>query len=96
MYTDTIFPKLHAHQQVLLVPGIFACSNLTYFPLENQSTNLVKKLDGYMTWAKAEPRIAGFNPWCVTVFDSMIRLVLALALNSLNYDDCLLGVQALQ
>jgi hypothetical protein len=31
---DIIFPKLHGHQKVMLVPGTFACSNLTYFPLE--------------------------------------------------------------
>ena len=62
-YNDILFPKLHAHQQVLLVPGTFACSNLTYFPLEGQAKNLVDKLDGYFKWSKAEKRIAGLNPW---------------------------------
>jgi len=47
----------------MLVPGIFACSNLTYFPLDEQAANLVDKLDGYFEWAKTDTRIAGFNPW---------------------------------
>ena len=45
------------------MPGTFACSNLTYFPLEGQAKNLVDKLDAYFTWSKAEKRIAGLNPW---------------------------------
>jgi hypothetical protein len=60
---DIIFPKLHDHQKVMLVPGTFACSNLTYFPLDGQAKNLVEKLDGYFDWAKSDERIAGFNPW---------------------------------
>ena len=58
-----IFPKLHSHQQVMLVPGTYACSNLSYFPLDEQAKNVVDKLDGYFDWAKANKRIAGFNPW---------------------------------
>merc|ERR1712137_195063 len=58
-----IFPKLHAHQQVMLVPGTFACSNTTYFPLDAQARNVVEKLDGYFSWAKNDTRVGGFNPW---------------------------------
>ena len=60
---DIIFPKLHPHQQAMLVPGTFACSNLSYFPLDDQAKNNVEKLEGYFSWAKQEKRIAGFNPW---------------------------------
>lgn len=60
---DIIFPKLHDHQKAMLVPGTFACSNLTYFPLDAQAKNLVDKLEGYFAWAKSDNRIAGFNPW---------------------------------
>ena len=60
---DIIFPKLHGHQKVMLVPGTFACSNLTYFPLDDQAKNLVDKLEGHFEWAKKDDRIAGFNPW---------------------------------
>ena len=47
----------------MLVPGTFGCSNLSYFPLEQQAKNNVEKLDGYFKWAKQDKRIAGFNPW---------------------------------
>ena len=49
---EVVFPKLHAHQQVMLVPGTFACSNLTYFPIEQQVTNNVDKLQGYFDWVR--------------------------------------------
>ena len=29
LYTGTILPKMAAHQQVLLVPGTFGCTNLS-------------------------------------------------------------------
>ena len=58
-----IVPKLHDHQQVLLVPGTFACSNLTYFALDGQAKNVVDKMEGYFKWAKAEKRIGGFVGW---------------------------------
>ena len=60
---EGIFSKLHGHQKVLLVPGVFGCSNLKYFPLAAQEKNLVDKLTGYFEWAKADTRISGFNPW---------------------------------
>eukprot|EP01051_Picozoa_sp_SAG22_P015285 SAG22_NODE_1973_length_3224_cov_1.443840_3_plen_179_part_00 len=57
-----IFPKLHGHQQVLVVPGTFACSNLSYFQLDEQAKNVVAKLDGYWSWVQQEKRIAGMLP----------------------------------
>jgi hypothetical protein len=44
-------------------PGTFGCLNLTFFPLDGQAKNNVDKLQGYFEWAKADKRIAGFNPW---------------------------------
>jgi hypothetical protein len=32
-------------------------------PLDAQAKNNVDKLQGYFEWAKADKRIAGFNPW---------------------------------
>ena len=32
-------------------------------PLDGQAKNNVDKLQGYFEWAKADKRIAGFNPW---------------------------------
>ena len=45
------------------VPGLFGCSNYSWFPKEQQSANLLLKLDGYHSWALTEPRIGGFCPW---------------------------------
>ena len=43
----------------MLVPGTFACSNVSYFPLDQQARNNVDKLQGYFDWAKADTRVAG-------------------------------------
>eukprot|EP01048_Picozoa_sp_COSAG05_P026931 COSAG05_NODE_7603_length_791_cov_0.865607_2_plen_78_part_01 len=40
---ESIWPKLHAHQQVLLVPGVFGCSKQIgsgHFPLEAQEKHM--------------------------------------------------------
>ena len=63
VYEGRLFPKLQPHQRAMVVPGVMACSNLSFYPLAMQSTQIVAKLDGYLEWAKAEPRIAGFSPW---------------------------------
>lgn len=69
IYENSIFPKLAPHQRVILVPGVFgntpegcAAHNLSC-PLDEQEAQIVLKLEAYFEWAKAEPRIAGFNPW---------------------------------
>lgn len=31
--------------------------------MDKQAEQIVIKLNGFFQWAKAEPRIAGFNPW---------------------------------
>ena len=75
---EALFPRLHPHQQVLLVPGVFGCDvrhdskvecpwnhgtwNVSQ-RLESQGWALVQKLKGYWEWALQEPRIAGFNPY---------------------------------
>ena len=60
---EVIFSKLHPHQSVFVVPGIFACSNLSYMPLDTIDENTVEKLNAYFVWAMEEPRIIGMNPW---------------------------------
>lgn len=62
-YETSVFPKLSGNQAALLVPGTFACSNLTYFPLEAQDKVVAQKLQLFYAWAQTEPKIAGFNPW---------------------------------
>ena len=66
-YTSEIFPKLAPHQHAMVVPGLVGCSeNSSYgrsVPKEQQEQALLQKLEGYYTWAKTEPRIAGINSW---------------------------------
>ena len=68
----TIFPQLAPHQRLLLVPGVYgntpakcaqAGGTAAVCSLEAQATQVVAKLDAFFEWAKAEERIAGFNPW---------------------------------
>lgn len=66
---QVVSPRLAAHQRLLLVPGIFGnspeiCSEEgDPCPLEEQQVQIVKKLEAFFSWAKADGRIAGFNPW---------------------------------
>ena len=73
IYEKSIFSKLAPHQKVILVPGVFgntpegcAAHNLSC-PLDEQETQIVLKLDAYFEWAKAEPRIVGFNPYATNI-----------------------------
>jgi hypothetical protein len=68
LYLTTILPKMAAHQQIMLVPGTFGCSNQSVVGraaplLTAQSDNVVAKLQGLFEWAKTEPRVGGFVPW---------------------------------
>jgi hypothetical protein len=58
-----VYPKLAPHQKIFVVPGTFACSNLTYMPLARSSHSVVEKLKAYFAWGKEDPRVAGINPW---------------------------------
>ena len=58
-----ILASLAPHQRVILVPGMFACTNHTNMPLEVMDQNGVEKLSGYYNWAMEEPRSIGMNPW---------------------------------
>lgn len=59
----TVYPRLAPHQKIFVVPGTFACSNLSYMPLEKSSRSVVEKLRAYFEWGKEDPRMAGINPW---------------------------------
>jgi hypothetical protein len=61
-----VLPKLHAHQQALLVPGTVGCGNQSTGGeiQRDQSDALVStKLQNYFEWMKVEKRIGGINPW---------------------------------
>eukprot|EP01051_Picozoa_sp_SAG22_P016498 SAG22_NODE_2340_length_2689_cov_1.976448_2_plen_585_part_01 len=62
-YESIVYPKLGPHQNVWVVPGVFACSNVSYMPLANSSRSVIAKLSKYFEWAKVDPRVAGVNPW---------------------------------
>jgi len=68
-YETHVYPKLHPHQGVLLVPGIFASDPVhctqgnVSCPLDKQAAQVVQKLDKMFSWAKEDPRVRGFNPW---------------------------------
>ena len=60
--------QMAPHQQVLLVPGTFGCTNLSATGRKAglqtaQAGNVVAKLEGLFSWAKTEPRVGGFLPW---------------------------------
>ena len=58
-----LYPRMHTAQSLMLVPGTFACSNLSYVPLAVSERSVLAKLDAYLAWAKDDGRVAGFNPW---------------------------------
>lgn len=68
-YTGTLYPRLHPHQAVFLVPGIYAndpynCEkgNVSC-PVKDQEAQVVIKLEEYFKWAQEDEKIVGFNPW---------------------------------
>lgn len=63
-YAEThLYPLLGPHQSIAAVPGTFACSNLTYMPLEESAASVVEKLDAYWQWMKEDARLVMLNPW---------------------------------
>ena len=54
--THFIVPKLHPHQQVALVPGLFGNQSDAW-----TDTYLTDKMQRYWTWAQEDPRVVGFN-----------------------------------
>jgi hypothetical protein len=60
VYERLIYPTLHPHQRVWLVPGLFGDVNTSQGVMEEI---LVQKLAGYWNWSLADDRIAGLNPW---------------------------------
>ena len=60
-FESTLSKMMYPHQKLLLVPGLFGCTNV--MSLAESSAKAVEKLDAYFQWAKADPRIAGFAGW---------------------------------
>ena len=64
-YYQQFLAKLRNHQQLLLVPGTFACS--TGIGATQNSTSqaemVLQKLEVLTAWAKRTPTVGGFYPW---------------------------------
>ena len=64
-YYQQFMAKLRNHQQLLLVPGTFACS--TGIGATQNSTSqaemVLQKLEVLEAWAKRTPQVGGFYPW---------------------------------
>ena len=58
-----VYPKMQPGQLLMLVPGTFACSNLSFVSLAQSDTSVSTKLEAYLSWALEDHRIAGFCPW---------------------------------
>ena len=53
-----IYPKLHPHQQVVAVPGLFGNRTDDW-----TDAFLTQKMQEYWDWAQDDVRVAGFNGW---------------------------------
>lgn len=66
---NDVYPRMARHQRIFVVPGTFACSNMSYMPLAESSRSVVEKLQAYFEWAKADERVLGINP-CMCAFST--------------------------
>ena len=68
-YTQHMLPKMHDHQSLVVVPGMFAGTNKhdtnssAAGSLAQQQVGLLDKLDAYFKWYQREPRMLGINFW---------------------------------
>ena len=78
-YEESIYPLLHDHQRVFIVPGSFAThdsrppqpplypkGNETYCfngTFEGCDEYMGHQANAYFTWAESDPRVAGIAPW---------------------------------
>ena len=61
-YDRLLLPRLHAHQQALLVPGTFACeTGIGVTRNQSSQTQMVlHKLERLQEYAQSQPKIGGF------------------------------------
>ena len=53
-FNKEVFPRMAAHQRAGVIPGVFACSNLSYISLAESEAHVVAKLQAYWEWSQAE------------------------------------------
>eukprot|EP01052_Picozoa_sp_SAG31_P047729 SAG31_NODE_9683_length_1242_cov_0.966754_1_plen_382_part_01 len=69
-FTEEIFPRMHATQRAMAVPGFFGCTNCVGMghgggcgSLAQQEARMLDKLSAYRQYLTSEPRMAGLAPW---------------------------------
>lgn len=66
-YKSSIYPRLAAHQKVMIVPGTFGfeevIANISVMSHNDQDGYLVELLQGMWEYAVSDPRVGGFMPW---------------------------------
>ena len=64
MVADHMRPRLHPHQRLMLVPGLFGDRNTTRSgTMEAQEEYLLAKLNATVAYAESQPDIVGVIPW---------------------------------
>ena len=64
MVADHMRPRLHPHQRLMLVPGLFGDRNTTRSgTMEEQEEYLLAKLNATVAYAESQPDIVGVIPW---------------------------------
>eukprot|EP01052_Picozoa_sp_SAG31_P001847 SAG31_NODE_62_length_28678_cov_21.548270_18_plen_403_part_00 len=59
-YQTVVYPRLHPHQRVLVVPPVYACSE---FAILQQDKYAARSLQEYANWGWNDTNIAGLNSW---------------------------------
>ena len=63
MVEDHVRPRLHAHQKLMVVPGLFGDRQTNRSGShEEQQEFLLAKLNATVEWAKADPDVVGIIP----------------------------------
>jgi hypothetical protein len=65
-FAAEVFPRMHANQVAMAVPGLFGCANCIETgcgSLAAQESRLQDKLRAYINYLRAETRMVGLAPW---------------------------------
>ena len=86
-YAETrVYPRMSAHQKLVVVPDTFACSNFSFVPLDLASKSVVGKLRDYFEWAKQDERIVVRPPGCGSGRETPFDQARAQAINPWHFN----------
>ena len=67
IYSTKLYPNLHPHQQVLLVPPGYSCTDrqtrLTSCGADNCTAVMLAWARYFWSWAQEDERVSGIMPW---------------------------------